>query len=116
MIKYTTSTGERVSEATIKKRLSDAYKNWYSGGVPNCAGCGNRAIETSHIIAKARCKVLKLTDLIWMRSNTFPSCRSCHLIWENYKSGEVKGLINYEDCMNFLKKYDMDGFLKRTNL
>lgn len=113
MIKYECSQGERVSESTIKKRLSDSYRRWYQEGLPSCAGCGGKMIETSHIIAKARCKQLHLTNLIWTRSNTFPSCRSCHQIWESIANPEWCKLMNVDECLEALEIFDPESYNKR---
>jgi hypothetical protein len=113
MIKYDCSNGEKVSESTIKKRLSDGYRKWYTG-IPICAGCGRtRAVETSHIIAKARCKQLHKTELIWLRSNTYPSCRGCHLAWEAIQNPGWIDLLNVDHCLEILEKYDPEAYQKR---
>ena len=113
MIKYECSNGERVSESTIKKRLSAAYRQWYDGG-EGCAGCWvGRASETSHIISKARCKELHKTELIWNKENTFPSCRRCHLIWETTGALAWCNLLNVDRCIEVLEKYDTESYNKR---
>lgn len=113
MNKYFCSNGETVSESTIKKRLSDAYKKWYEEGTPNCAGCGKRAIETSHIIAKARCKELHHTELIWYKPNTFPSCRICHQKFEALDNPAWCELMNVDACLEVLEKFDKESYNKR---
>lgn len=114
MIKYFCSNGERVSESTIKKRLANAYRTWY-GGEPFqiCAGCGGRAIETSHIVSKARCKELHRTELIWFRENTFPACRQCHVVFETINDPDWCGLLNVDECLEILEKYDNESYQKR---
>lgn len=114
MNRYFTSNGERVTESTIKKRLSTAYKLWYDMGPEYCRGCGiERAIETSHIISKARCKELHKTELIWTRENTYPSCRACHIAWESISNPEWCELMNVDECLEILEKFDKESFNKR---
>jgi hypothetical protein len=72
-----------------------------------------KAIETSHIIAKARCKELHKTELIWTRENTFPSCRKCHMIWEATNNPAWLSLLNADRCLEILEKYDPESYKKR---
>jgi hypothetical protein len=113
MNKYECSDGTKVSESTIKKRLYESYTRWYSGEPPICYGCGGKAIETSHIIAKARCKQLHATELIWFRPNTFPACRRCHTVWEGINNPEWCSLLNVDECLDVLEKYDVESYNKR---
>lgn len=111
--KYTCSDGSKVTEASIKSKLSQAYKSWYAGeGPQSCHGCGKRAEGTAHIIPKARCKQLRLTDLIWKRNNTFPSCHRCNMIAENPESDAIKELNNYVTILEVTEKYDYERYQK----
>lgn len=107
------SSGEKVSEATIAARYSRALRDWYPSGLATCEGCGRRAIETSHIVAKARCKELHRTELIWTQENTFPTCRTCHRAWEALYGTAWRKLAGVERFLAVEKKYDREGYEKR---
>lgn len=113
MNRYYCSNGERVSEATIQSRYSRALREWYPIGHALCA-CGRRATETSHIVAKARCKELHKTELIWTKENTFPACRACHMAWEAVYGEDWKNLTNIETLLSIERKYDKEGYEKRV--
>lgn len=114
MNKYYTSSGEAVSEATIKKRLRDAYK-W---AMPKyvCECCGkNRTDDHDHTLPQAKCKQLHKTELIWDEENWSYSCRTCHNIWESYKSGIFQTHKNVVKRMLYLKKHALEEYKKRLN-
>lgn len=113
MNRYYCSTGERVSESTIQSRYSHALRSWYPSGWATCEGCGGRATETSHIVAKARCKELHRTELIWTQENTFPACRKCHAAWEALKGEAWKELKNIKRLLYVEEKYDPQGYAAR---
>ncbi len=111
--KYYCSNGERVTEATIKSRLSAAYKRWYAGeGIQVCAGCGGVASGTAHILPRSQCKVLHKTELIWDKFNTFPACHMCNAIAENIQSDAIKELKNYDRILHVLSVLDEERFKK----
>lgn len=113
MNRYYCSDGSRVTESQIKnrlKKLGTAY------GVCMCACCGkNISQDNDHTIAKARCKQLRKTELIWDVNNIETSCRSCHEQWESYKSGEFVRHANFEKRMDYMKIHDPEGWQKRMN-
>lgn len=113
---YYCSDGSRISEATIKSRLSKAYREKYWQGHPMCEGCGERAIETSHIIGKARCKELRKTELIWDHGNMMPSCRSCHMKWEAINNPEWCELYNVVRLLLIVEKHDLITYTKRMQI
>jgi len=115
MIKYKTSTGEVVSQATINKERAEAYIK-YDLGVRVCAGCGGQAQGRAHIIAQARCKSIHKTDYIWQPWNWFIACHRCNQNWEGFKGDACKKLLNYEECLQVLKEHDYYTFLKYTHL
>jgi len=116
MNKYYCSDGTRISESGIKAKLSAAYRKKYQDGHPRCEGCGGQAIETSHIIGKARCKSLKMTELIWNPENMTPSCRDCHMKWEAVSSPEWCELYNVERLLMIVEKYDQISYIKRMQI
>lgn len=75
-----------------------------------------KAIETSHIISKARCKQLNKTELIWTKENTFPSCRGCHRTWESLYNIAWCSLLNVDECLEVLHKYDPEAYNKRIQI
>jgi len=115
MNKYRTSTDERISQATIDRRRSLAYKveaeQLYS---MVCQGCNIEwATDHSHIISQANCKVLGKAELIYEPKNWFRSCRECHHIWENKKSGKFGNLKNIDELLTFLEIHDPEEYRKR---
>lgn len=109
---YKTSSGEKVSEATISRRLSMTYKKMYTH-VPMCWACGKyRAEGSAHLIPKMRCKHLGKTELIWDSKNIVPACHRCNSLLESYKSEEVKKLHCYERMLEFTRLHDPERYQK----
>lgn len=112
---YKCSNGESVTEATIQRNLSRAYKEHYlfspSGA---CEGCGNQANGTAHIIPKARLKQLHLTELIWNPVVWFRACHTCNTIAENPSSEDIKTLMNFKRILAVTKKYDPERATKMS--
>lgn len=95
--RYYTSTGERVTEATIKARYTIAIRNKYQEmSVHRCHGCGGAPNGSAHIIPKAILKQMHMTELIWNPRIFFPACNKCNMICENVSSEEITTLHNYE--------------------
>lgn len=112
-IMYRCSDGTKISEATIKKRLSDAYRDKYWQGHPFCEGCGlTKAQGSAHLIPKARLKHLGLSDKIYHPDFFVPACHCCNLILENITSEEIKTLMCYEKLLKLTKKYDPERYSK----
>lgn len=109
---YKCSNGERVTQATIDKRLSEAYRERYENGFACCEETGLRAEGSSHIVSQKRCKQLHKTELIWTLDNFFPALNSVNSRWEN----NDQTLKNYWKYMEIVKKYDPEGYNKRINL
>lgn len=109
MNRYQTSTGERISEAVINKRLSEAYRRKYEGEThPMCAGCGIKPAQGSaHIIPKTRLKYdLRSADLIYNPELFFAGCHDCNKAIENPKGQNWKKLCNLQECLYVIAKYD----------
>lgn len=116
---YYCSDGSRVSEATIQRRYSVSLRTSYieMSVAPICQGCGKaRSVHSDHTIAKARCKVLHKTELIWNPGNYVRSCQRCHNEWESFKSGEWTLHLNVEERLRFLKEHDPEGFKIRVEI
>lgn len=114
MVKYFCTNGERVSQATIDKRRSEAYRKAYGDqGHPTCRGCQlTRAQGSSHIVSQKRCKELHKTELIWFQKNFFPACNVCNSKWESNDTT----LKNYDVCMEIMSHLDPEGYRKRVEL
>lgn len=114
---YFCSDGSRVSEATIQKRYTESKREKYEGisSLP-CEGCGAPSVHNDHTIAKARCKVIHKTELIWHPDNYPRSCEKCQSQWEGFKSGEWVKHQNVEERLRFLKKHDPEGYQIRVEL
>jgi len=79
-------------------------------------GCNGPAIHNDHTIAKARCKVIGKSELIWHPGNFESSCAKSHDEWEAFKSGAWCLHANVEKRLRFLKEHDPEGFEIRVNL
>lgn len=115
------SNGDRVSQATIDKRYSESLRKKYafagSQSSVICDGCKKRpSVHSDHTIARARCKQIHKTELIWDPDNYVRSCEKCHREWESFKSGEWTLHLNSEQRLRFLKKHDPEGFRVRVEL
>lgn len=118
MNRYYCSDGTRVTESTIRANYSNALKEKHKGkGIIICGcGCNRMAIHNDHTIAKARCKQIHKTELIWCHNNFESSCERAHRQWENFKSGEWINHRNMEQRLAFLKKHDPEGYRIRIEL
>jgi|SRR5690606_5725371 len=110
---FYTSDGERITDATIKKRLSKAYRKRYGGMAhPCCEETGLPAQGSSHIVSQKRCKQLHKADLIYNPRNFFPATHDVNSRWE---SNDVT-LKNYSRYMEVMKEFDPEGYRKRLYL
>lgn len=112
------SDGTRISEAGIRARYSDALREKHAGNpraMCGC-GCGGPAVHNDHTIAKARCKVIHKTELIWDPENFESSCEKAHREWEDFKSGMWIMHANCNKRLLFLKENDPEGFTVRIQL
>lgn len=118
MILYYCSNGDRIRESAIRLRYTAAIKLKHIGyTVFTCQGCLKaQAVHNDHTIAKARCKILHKTELIWDPRNFEDSCAKCHASWENFKSGEWTLHHNVERRLAFMKEHDPEGYRKRIEL
>lgn len=112
------SDGSRIKETGIQTRYSAAIRLKHIGQSSfTCQACLKaQAVHNDHTIAKARCKVLHKTELIWDMRNFEDSCARCHSEWENYKSGDWLKHHNVEKRLGFMKEHDPDGYNKRIQL
>lgn len=118
MIKTLCSNGTRISHATAMARYTDALREKHEGmpaAICEC-GCGTRAVHNDHTIAKARCKQIHKTELIYDPDNFESSCERAHKQWENFKSGDWIKHANVERRLAYLKKHDPEGFTIRIEL
>lgn len=110
MNKYTCSNGERVSEATIKARLSKAYREIYDSQLQTCWGCGKLSQGSAHLIPKKRLKDIGKTELIWNPVVFVPACYTCNSLLESYKSEEVKKLKCYPLLLEVTERFDPERY------
>jgi hypothetical protein len=104
-MKYSlTSTGDKVSDATIKANRSKTYRSIYTGS-ERCAGCNGRAQGTAHIIPQQECKIIGKAELCWLAINMVPACYHCNSVIESYKSKEFGELNCFETIMDVTKKF-----------
>lgn len=111
--KYTTSTGEQLTQRQIELKRSWAYRNKHNDNPEYwCHGCGQRAQGNAHIIPQARCKQLNKAELIWNWDNFFPACHKCNQAIENPKGESWKKLNNRKKFMLFLMVHDRELYMK----
>jgi hypothetical protein len=109
---YYCSDGTRVSQTTIDRKRSEAYKKAYGDSPIQKCACGERAQGSSHIVSQQRCKHLHRTELIWDRRNFYPACNSCNSRWES----NDETLKNYTELMERIEILDPEGHAKRIYL
>lgn len=98
---YKCSDGTKVSQATINKRRSDAYRELYEGEPhPQCAGCHKRSEGTAHLVPQKLVKSLGKAEYCWLEINMVPACHKCNSLLESYKSAEVKDLFCYQQLLD----------------
>lgn len=103
------SDGTKVTEAEINNR----YSGHRAHRQVICEGCHrSKAVCKAHIIAKARCKQIGKTELIWDYRNMYDSCYPCNAAIENPKAKAWKSLKNIDYCLSFIKEHDPELFTK----
>jgi hypothetical protein len=94
-------------QAAINQKYSGSLRERYQDAPKQiCAGCGEPATCTAHIIAKSRLKLIGKPELIWSVKASFPSCHACNLAIENPKGQDWKSLANIEECLAFIEQHD----------
>ena len=113
--KFECSDGSFVTQSTIDRKRSEAYRKKHVGNPrPVCGGCEKAmADDNGHIIAQKQCKTLHKTNLIWDPENMTNDCRDCHHIWENFKSGQWRNLKDVEVRVEYLLKHDPQNLIMR---
>jgi len=66
---YHTSTGEKVSQATIDSRRSKTYRKMYDSQIQSCAGCNGTAQGNAHLIPQKVAKDEGMAELCWLPDN-----------------------------------------------
>jgi hypothetical protein len=112
------SDGEMITQDQIDRRLAKCHREMYIGEPhPICGcGCGERAVDNDHTIAKARCKVIRKAELIYDPDNNVPSCRKAHKEWENVKGLKWVDHANVLSRLMYLKKHDPEGYRYRMEI
>lgn len=105
------SDGTRVTQAQIDQKYSGHRAKLRHRTI--CQGCGKEpAVCNAHIIAKARCKKIGKTELIWNSDNMFQSCFKCNAAIETPKGHEWKRLKNIDTCIQFIYEHDKELYFK----
>lgn len=103
------SDGVRVTQVNINQM----YAKHRGKQKAKCEGCGiEKAVCNAHIIAKARCKQIGKTELIWDSNNMYSSCFACNVAIENPKGKAWKSLKNIDKCLAFIKLHDPELYTK----
>lgn len=106
MNKYYCSDGSRVSEATVNRNLTAAYRKKYAGEPhPYCRGCGQPSQGSAHSIPKSILKQLHKTELIWNPEMFWPACHRCNLIAENPQGEDFTKLRNHSQVVSVIELY-----------
>lgn len=118
---FYSSDGRRHNQQQVNAQITKCYasmdeeagqKIYYCSAYPGL----DDIIDHDHTVAKARCKVLRKTELIWDPENIVYSSRKAHKEWESYQSGEFIKHKNFETRMAFTKLHDPEGFEKRMQV
>lgn len=118
---YYCTDGTRVSQAAIDRRYTASLQKKYADvgaqGTVICEACGQQpSAHSDHTIARARCKEIHKTELIWDPRNYVRSCVLCHKQWENFKAGDWCLHLNASDRLAFMQEHDPEGFTIRVEL
>lgn len=121
---YSCSDGEKMTEEKVRGMLKtcinfmDDRRKAANISLFLCDAYNMRmaVIDHDHTIAKARCKELGKTELIWDEDNIEYSSRQAHQEWESYKDGAFLNHRNFEKRMNFLKIHDPEMYEKRIQV
>jgi hypothetical protein len=108
---YNTSSGERVSEATVKSRRSQMYRRLYEGSPHPMCGCGKRAEGTAHYYPQALCKSSGQTEYCWNPVNMVAACNHCNLKMENVDAVGPEDWF-YEDLLRVTEMLDQSRYQK----
>ena len=109
---YLTSTGERITQTQINSRLAKMRNSMMHYYICQCCWV-NQANDHDHTISQKRCKELHKTELIWDEANISFSCRGCHIIYENFKTGGFQLHKNWLKRILFIKLHDNETYMKR---
>lgn len=109
---YYDSDGKLYNQRQINSKLSRERKGFMESYICQCCW-KNQTNDLDHTIDQKTCKRLHKTELIWDEDNTSWSCRSCHIVWENFKSGKFQHHKNVVKRMLYIKEHDPEGFQKR---
>jgi hypothetical protein len=77
--KYSTSNGERISQATIDQRRSKAYRELYEGNPHPICGCGEAAQGSMHYVPQAYCKQIGKAEYCYSPINIRAACYKCNI-------------------------------------
>lgn len=83
MNKYTCSDGTRISQATIDRRRSEAYRDLYAGEPHPMCGCNKPAQGTAHWVPQKICKDNGIAEYCYLSINMVAACHSCNSSIEN---------------------------------
>jgi len=119
---YKTSTGERVSQATINKNIRLAKMKFYNtlrqeGKSAHCNALGENVygepVDCSHIISVADCKNYGMVELAWDINNFQPESRTQHLLWENGPQEKRERQFNYFEKVRYVREHNEEIYQKR---
>ncbi|MGH1436584.1 MAG: hypothetical protein ACRBG0_19230 [Lewinella sp.] len=112
---YRTSTGYKLTQQTLDRNVREAYRI-ADQDMPRyiCECCGKvPPVDHDHTISVKRCKELDKAELAWDPRNWSYSCRTCHNVWENFKSGMWSYAKNAARRLRFVLAHDKETFAKR---
>ena len=109
---YQCSDGEKITQAQIKTRLSQAYAQGPRNAVCECCGQA-QAVDHDHTIAQRTCKELGKSELIYDPANWVHSCRKCHNEWEQHNAHHH---LNYSQRMAYMQMHAPEIWNRKTAL
>ena len=108
---YFTSSGERISQATINQRRSQAYRSIYEGEAHPTCGCGAASQGTGHLYPQSLCKSSHQTEYIWNPINLVACCHRCNTKMENVSTVAPEDWF-YDRLLKVTKMLDDERYMK----
>ena len=110
---YSTSSGERITQATLDRKIRATKAMISQSRLPICEGSGSSddILDMDHTLSVDMCKKIGKAELAYDPENIVISTRLVHNIWENGTIEDRMKLLNFYDRMQYLKKHCAERFI-----
>ena len=110
---YRTSSGERITQAQLDKRIKDCKTLISQSRLPVCTGTGktDEVLDMDHTLSVDMCKRIGKSELAYDPYNIVISSRTAHNIWEKGTIEQRMKLLNFDERMLYLRKHCAERFI-----